>query len=169
MSAPEVTPPGTGVGAAQVAALLEAHAGLRRDLATIRQLLASSSRQGQSDVRQVVDGLQMAAHDWQVRAYCDRYCRIVEVHHGVEDQRLFPALRRLDPELRPLIDRLATDHQELARLLGELQAVLDGPEESVTTHSLDGLLTTLGDALEAHLAREEEGLIPAILVLDRWV
>lgn len=151
----------------QVQTLLWAHDNLRRDLAALGEALAVLTEEdGVEPVRALVDGLTMKQHAWRVRAFCDRYCRIVQMHHTIEDLDLFPSLRRLDPSLAPVLDELAEDHHTLAGLLDDLDAALSSaaaaPRETAARQRTQDAIALLSQHLDAHLRREEVVIIPAL-------
>ncbi|MFC4947257.1 nitroreductase/quinone reductase family protein [Pseudonocardia sp. GCM10023141] len=130
------TTPGRGL------ALL--HDAFRRELALIRAEVAASG----------------AGLGTQLRVNCLTLCQGLSNHHGGEDIAMFPALARSCPELAPTIDRLSGEHERIAALLAQLQAVLDAPAADPTR--LLAEVDRLVDALEAHLTYEEEQLIPVL-------
>ena len=52
---------------------------------------------------------------------CGRQCQLLEMHHTIEDQSLFPRLRR-NEGLRPVLDRLSAEHVTIHALSERLQA-----------------------------------------------
>src|SRR5687768_8278324 len=86
--------------------LLWIHAMIRRDLEMVRDL-AQRVRDGAAPaaVTEAIRGLQTEGPLWKLRVNCLYYCRVVHAHHSVEDIHLFPALRRDDPALAPVVDR----------------------------------------------------------------
>ena len=84
-------------------------------------------------------------------AFFDRH--LVE-HFAIEEELLFPALRRLgiSPEVEAgLIDRLEGEHRELEALRSRIASAGDEA-------ALCGALTAFADLLESHVRREERGL-----------
>ena len=53
---------------------------------------------------------------------CLHYCRFVHGHHHLEDVALFPALRRADPDIVPVVDRLEGEHRVVSEQLDEVEA-----------------------------------------------
>jgi hemerythrin superfamily protein len=66
----------------------------------------------------------MRQNDWTLGAYCESYCRIVTTHHTLEDQSVFPHLRRSDPRLAPVIDRLEEEHRAIHEVLERVDRAL---------------------------------------------
>ncbi len=104
--------------------------------------------------------MTMRQNKWTLGTYCEAYCRIVTAHHSLEDQGMFPGLRRADPRLNPVIDRLEQGHHVIQdvlegvdRALVAFVAAADGKPE------LRAAVDALSDALLSHLAYEERELI----------
>jgi hemerythrin-like domain-containing protein len=94
---------------------------------------------------------------------CLHYCRFVHGHHRLEDVALFPALRRADPDLGPVVDRLEGDHRRVAEQLDELEAAVAGDDRDRVVLALDELAAHL----LAHLELEEESIGPALRRMDK--
>ena len=75
--------------------LLADHEHLRRELAEIREA-AQAVAAGALDpaARSLITALTIRQNYWMLGAFCAQYCRVVALHHTIEDQRLFPDLRR---------------------------------------------------------------------------
>ncbi|MEV1003137.1 nitroreductase/quinone reductase family protein [Nonomuraea sp. NPDC050202] len=125
-------------------ALISMHDNFRRELALIRREVAAS-------------GPRLAA---QLRVNCLTMCQGLHVHHSREDEYMFPALEDRYPELAPVMARLRDEHAVVARLLGELQALLRA--EDVEPAELLAEVERLTRELEAHLDYEEEQLVPLL-------
>ena len=109
------------------------HEMIRRDLAHVT-LLAEDAAGGAApeEIRERVAALKSSSILWQLKLGCLRHCRFVEAHHGLEDRAIFPVIRRVDPELDPVVDKLESDHRAVAEHVHELEAAaaaLDGTEE----------------------------------------
>jgi hemerythrin-like domain-containing protein len=89
------------------------------------------------------------------------YCRVVTQHHTLEDRTVFPHLRRSDPELVPVLDRLAAEHETIADLLERVDGAL--VELVAADHDgIEGVKTSvdlLADTLLSHFAYEEHELV----------
>ena len=42
--------------------------------------------------------MTLRQNDWTLGTYCQTYCRVVTMHHSIEDQAMYPRLR---PPTRP--------------------------------------------------------------------
>jgi iron-sulfur cluster repair protein YtfE (RIC family) len=162
------TPPGEHL----VSELKWVHTHLRRDLRTIRNL-AAQVRSGAraAVVAEAVRTLQVQSPLWQLRVNCLRYCQLVLGHHGGEDVLLFPALRKADRAMGPVVDRLESDHRRISDLLDEVAALaelLGSNAGAETRERLVAALESLGPQLLEHLAFEEEAISPTLRQWARW-
>ena len=110
--------------------------------------------------RSAINEMTMRQNNWTVGAYCAAYCRMLTTHHSLEDQSMFPRLRRGDPRLAPVIDRLACEHTVIHDVLENLdRALVDfvGPQHS--ERGLRQAIDTLTDTLLSHLSYEERELV----------
>jgi hemerythrin-like domain-containing protein len=98
-----------------------------------------------------------------VGTYCESYCRVVTMHHTLEDQAMFPRLRRGDPRLAPVVDRLEEEHRAIHDVLEQvdraLVAFVATPDGAGELRAAVDLLT---DTLLSHLAYEERELVEPI-------
>ncbi|MEU7644509.1 nitroreductase/quinone reductase family protein [Streptomyces huasconensis] len=100
----------------------------------------------------------------QIRQHCLAFCDALEFHHTSEDAHLFPTMAGYHPELRETFDRLAAEHRTVARIQGELAALLADvggadPEPFRTQ------LARMSHELIRHLDYEEEALLPVLAEL----
>ncbi|MFD8422232.1 nitroreductase/quinone reductase family protein [Streptomyces sp. NPDC059466] len=125
-------------------ALTAVHDGFRRELALIREEFMTS-------------GPSLGA---QLRVNCLALCQGLHQHHTGEDLGLFRALADSRPEHAPLLERLRDEHERIAALTGELRRVVGEkhPDPSLVLPEV----VRLTEELEAHLAYEEEQLIPIL-------
>lgn len=126
--------------------LVRVHTAFRRELKLIRREIAESGSSG--------PGLGA-----QLRINCLTFCQGLHYHHMGEDTGLFPMLAERFPELDPELTRLRAEHEKISALVDELRQVVAAGEGDLLAE-VDRLI----EALEAHLAYEEERLIP---FLDR--
>jgi iron-sulfur cluster repair protein YtfE (RIC family) len=86
---------------------------------------------------------------------------VVTNHHTLEDRSVFPHIRRHDPQLVPVLDRLEAEHETIAELLERVDQALVG----LVTPGGDGIvgvnaaIDLLTDALLSHFSYEERELI----------
>jgi len=142
--------------------LIDVHDHLRADLEQIRdlveQVVAGSIGVGQA--RSHINTMTMRQNNWALGTYRESYCRLVTTHHSLEDASLFPHIKRADPKLAPVVDRLEAEHRIIHDVLEgvdkALVALVDG------SGSIDGLrvaVDLLDDTLLSHLSYEERELV----------
>jgi hypothetical protein len=169
---PEDARPANARGEALVRELQWVHGMIRRDLATIRQL-ADQVTAGQPASR-VRAGLKLLAASgplWQLKINCLHYCRFVHSHHHAESIMLFPELRRVNPALGPVVDKLEADHASVSDLLDEVDAAardLDEQEDPAGRERLTRALQNLSTDLLAHLQYEEEHISDTLRTMASW-
>lgn len=124
--------------------LIAVHDAFRRELAMVRDEIARS-------------GPGLGA---QLRINCLTVCQGLAYHHTMEDTGMFPALAEARPELADVIARLSEEHTRVETLLEQLRSQLDGtaPDPAAVQSEVERLTTEL----EAHLAYEEEQLVPIL-------
>ncbi|GAA1797399.1 nitroreductase/quinone reductase family protein [Actinomadura chokoriensis] len=94
----------------------------------------------------------------QLRINCLTLCQGLGNHHMGEDLQMFPLVERRHPELAPVLARLRDEHETVKHLLDELRRVLGTGDPASLLTEVDRLTA----ALEAHLDREEEQLVPVL-------
>jgi iron-sulfur cluster repair protein YtfE (RIC family) len=155
----------TAAGRAQQQLLRSVHAHLRDELAQIRDVVAQVV-DGDTDVeaaRHLINHLTVRQNYWTLGSFCAAYCRLVAIHHTIEDQTMFPGLAAREPSLAPVIARLSHEHETI----GDVLTALDEALVAMVTGD-EGLMQVQARAeqlaieLLAHLAYEEEQLLPAI-------
>ncbi|MFD6529535.1 LLM class flavin-dependent oxidoreductase [Streptomyces sp. NPDC060184] len=163
-SAPPAGPEGRYAAGGPEAArnLVAAHDRLRADLDRLRQAVheVRDEAKDTGEVRSAVQRLTVRQNVGNIGAFCASYCRVTTLHHTREDQDLFPHLRRADPRLGPVLDRLAEEHHAV-------QGVIDRLDRELVAHAggrtdgkeLEAVVDLLTDALLSHLAYEEAELI----------
>jgi deazaflavin-dependent oxidoreductase (nitroreductase family) len=135
---PDVAAPTPG------AALRLVHDGFRRELALIRAEVARS-------------GAVVGA---QLRINCLAVCGGLRNHHRGEDAAVLPGVARWRPDLDDAVERLREEHERIAALLAELEAVRAA--DDLTPAALLAEVDRLVEELEAHLRYEEEQLVPVL-------
>ena len=172
MTARTEAPSPTPRGEAMVTELKWVHSMIRRDLATVREL-ATDVHDGRpaAEVTARLRSLATRGPLWQLRINCLQYCHFVHSHHHLESMLLFPALRRANPGLGPVVDKLEADHQRVSALLDEVEAAagnLAGAESAETRQRLTAALEALSTDLLAHLAYEEENVADTMRTMNGW-
>ena len=148
--------------------LVEVHDGLRGELARLRDIVEQvvAGEEQAHRARNAINELTMRQNNWALGAYCQQYCRFVTGHHGLEDRSIFPHLRRSEPALTPVLDRLEQEHLVIHDVLEQLDDALVSLVSGTSgTAELQGVVDRLSQTLLEHLAFEEDELVPA---LDRY-
>jgi Hemerythrin HHE cation binding domain len=159
-------------GEALVTELRWVHDMIRRDLGTVRAMAVDVAAGAPADeVRAGLRSLAAAGPLWQLKISCLHYCRFVHSHHHAESLALFPALRRVNPALNPVVDKLEADHASVSVVLDDVEAAADalgGPEDRDGRARLTGALQNLSADLLAHLQYEEENISDTLRNWSRW-
>jgi hemerythrin-like domain-containing protein len=162
------------LGRARAAAqhLVDIHDALRAELEQVRSVLGqvATGHLSVGAARSTINTMAMRQNNWTLGAFCQSYCRIVTGHHTLEDRSVFPHLRRHEPALGPVLDRLHEEHEVIADVLDRLDQALVGLVEtdgygtagSAVLDELREHVDQLTDTLLSHLAYEERELVPAL-------
>ena len=148
---------------------VDVHDHLRSELTQVRDVVDQVRRGTLSAgaARSVVNTMAMRQNNWTLGAYCESYCRVVTGHHTLEDRSIFVHLRRAEPDLTPVLDRLEQEHLVIADVLEQVDDALVGLVGADTygragQEALDEIqrsLDLLTDTLLSHLAYEERELL----------
>jgi hemerythrin-like domain-containing protein len=153
------------VGRASQEMLLAIHQHLRQELARLQDVIMEV-REGRStaaEARSYLNTMTMRQNYWTLGAYCAAYCRVVSMHHAIEDQQLFRDLEDADTSLGSVLAHLKREHEGIAEVLGEVDAALVamvGDEQGLD--ETQSAVDHLSEALLAHLKYEEEQLLEPI-------
>jgi len=110
--------------------------------------------------RTAINELTMRQNNWTLGAYCQQYCRFLTGHHGLEDSSIFPHLRRSEPALGKVLDRLQQEHVVIHDVLEQLDDALVGLVSGASgTTELQRVVDRLAGELLEHLAYEEQELV----------
>jgi alkanesulfonate monooxygenase SsuD/methylene tetrahydromethanopterin reductase-like flavin-dependent oxidoreductase (luciferase family) len=153
------------VGEAGQQTLLAIHQHLRQELARLREVIdeVRAGRSSAVEARSYLNTMTMRQNYWTLGAFCAAYCRVVSVHHAIEDQSLFPDLEARDESLGPVLERLRREHEGIAGVLAEVDAALVAMvEDELRLDGAQDAVAHLSDALLAHLKYEEEQLLEPI-------
>jgi hypothetical protein len=159
-------------GEALVNELFWVHDKIRHDLDVVRDLSISVLAGLPADAVQAEIGrLQTNSPLWRLRVNCLYYCRFVHMHHNIEDALLFPELRRTNPALGPVVDRLEADHRLVSDYLDEIEAAVRAIGKEDTPQGRQRIVDTLDgltDHLLAHLEFEEIEISPTLRQWTDW-
>lgn len=149
--------------------LVDVHDGLRAELERVRGLVAevTAGTMDPGTARSHLNTMTMRQNNWTLGAYCEAYCRVVATHHTLEDQGVFPHLRRSDARLAPVLDRLEEEHHAIHEVLeGVDRALVAHVTESDGIKSLNAAMDLLTDTLLSHLSYEERELVEPLARLS---
>jgi hemerythrin-like domain-containing protein len=156
---------GTPSGRAAAQMLVSVHAHLRSELEQIRDVVAevAAGHSSAALARSVINQMSMRQNYWSLGAFCATYCRLLTIHHAIEDSNLFVDLRSRDESLGPVIERLSEEHEVVAAVLTSLDAALVAMVEN--PENLSGVqdqVDRLTEVLLSHLDYEEAELLGPI-------
>jgi len=166
--------PVTPQGEAMFAELQWIHSVIRSDLEVVREMAADAAAgEPASAIQARLRTLAAASPLWQLRINCLHYCRFVHAHHHAESVLLFPELRRSNPALNPVVDKLQADHEHVSVLLDDTEAAARelGADDGDTPAGRGRLVAALGQLstdLLAHLAYEEESIAGTLRTWTSW-
>jgi hypothetical protein len=152
--------------------LLQIHTMLRRDLLTVSRL-ARAARDGLDPATIVTEirALETNSPLWQLRFGCWNYCRFVHGHHSLEDMALFPMVRKHDPTLNSVVDKLEYDHLAVHHITERIVETADrvpGDPSGIARFELVRHLADLETHLLEHLELEENTLQPLLSSWTTW-
>ena len=148
--------------------LIEVHNALRAELDQIFDLIdqVAAGTMNAATARSHLNEMTMRQNNWTLGTYCESYCRVVTMHHTLEDQSLFPQLRRRDPRLTPVIERLQAEHRVIHDVLDgvdrALVAFVSTDDRDAALSGLRAATDLLSDSLRSHLSYEERELVEPI-------
>jgi hypothetical protein len=161
--------PADVAGSVGAQTLVAVHEHLRQELDQLREIMrqVATGRAGADRARSHLHQMTMRQNYWTFGAFCAAYCRVVTVHHAIEDAHLFRDLRRGDPSLGPVLDHLSNEHEAIAGLITEVDAALVAMiEDETRLEDANRAVDRLADALLPHLQVEEDQLLDPIARLD---
>lgn len=142
--------------------LVEVHDHLRAELAQVRDLLdqVRAGMTGVGAARAALHEMALRQNNWTLGAYCASYCTLITGHHGLEDTAVFPHLRRADPTLAPVLDRLSAEHVAIHEIVENVdRALVNLVAKPGDLTELQDTVDALEEALLAHLSYEESQLV----------
>jgi hemerythrin-like domain-containing protein len=156
---------GTPSGRAAAQMLVNVHAHLRSELEQIRDVVAEVAV-GQSNpalARSLINRMSMRQNYWSLGAFCATYCRVLTMHHAIEDASLFTDLRSRDESLGPIVERLSEEHEVVAAVITRLdEALVAMVEDPEKLRAVQSEVERLADVLLSHLDYEESELLGPI-------
>jgi hypothetical protein len=163
--------------------LVAIHDHLRTELTQIERAVheVADGAMTPGEARTLINATTMRQNWWALGAFCASYCRLVTMHHSVEDAYLFPTLSVAEPSLQAVLDRLEAEHVVIAGVLDSFDRALvdlvrrsgdalpsdaepgdaapgDAGNGDAEMSRIATLATQLSDLLRSHLAYEEDEL-----------
>lgn len=147
--------------------LKEVHNHLRDNMVALGRLIERAAAGGVSAAEVTADAsaLAMVSNYRRFGNLCGQHCQIVNVHHSIEDEAIFPAIAAQGPAFKAIADRLRAEHvvvhELLVRLIDALGALAAEPgktrfDETVTFYR------ALERVLLSHLGYEEDAIGDAL-------
>jgi iron-sulfur cluster repair protein YtfE (RIC family) len=148
------------------------HQMLRGDLTVCRELAGKVAAGAPAvDIAEQIADLQTRSPIWTLQVNCLYHCRVVHAHHGLEDADMFPALRRSNPQLATVVDKLEADHRAISELLDDVEEAARQLDDATVNPARGRLVTALAQLeqdLLAHLAFEEESIASTMRRWEQW-
>ncbi|MGW6500425.1 LLM class flavin-dependent oxidoreductase [Nonomuraea angiospora] len=142
--------------------LIDVHDHLRAELTQLRDLIdqVASGVIDAGTARSHINTMTMRQNNWTLGAYCESYCRLVTMHHTAEDTMVFPHLRRAEPALTPVLDRLQEEHHAIHKIIERVdRALVSFVGDPDGLGHLRETVDLLTDSLLSHLSYEERELV----------
>ncbi len=142
--------------------LVQIHDHLRGEVSEIVRLATevAENRLDAAAARSAINRMTLRQNYWTLGAFCAQYCRVVTVHHTIEDRHMFPALRREDEALSAVLTRLGEEHEIIAEVIDRFDRSLVGLiADSSRVEEVRRLAAELHDGLLSHFAYEERELL----------
>jgi alkanesulfonate monooxygenase SsuD/methylene tetrahydromethanopterin reductase-like flavin-dependent oxidoreductase (luciferase family) len=152
--------------------LVDVHDHLRSELVQLRDLVeqVAAGALDAGAARSHIATMTLRQNNWTLGTYCESYCRVVTTHHTIEDRSMFPELRRADPALAPVIDRLEAEHHVIhdvvERVDRALVTLVTEPDGSAGIEAVRAAVDLLTDSLLSHLSYEERELVEPLARLQ---
>jgi hemerythrin-like domain-containing protein len=154
--------PPTPTGQISRQTLVQIHDHLRGELAEIVRLAeeVAENRLGAEAARSQINRMTLRQNYWTFGAFCAQYCRVVTIHHTIEDRVMFPALRREDEALSAVLARLREEHEIIAEVIDRFdRALVALITDSAGVQEVRKLAADLREGLLSHFAYEEQELL----------
>ena len=155
--------------------LVAIHDHLRAELRQIQQAVrdVASGELNAAAARSLINRLSLRQNRWTLGSFCAQYCRVVTMHHTIEDTHMFPALAAAAPQVEPVLRRLGEEHEVIAELLDRFDRALvrlvdgsHGEPSAAGPAEIGRLAAALSDLLLSHLSYEEGELAEALGLLS---
>ena len=147
--------------------LKQVHNHLRDNMGTLGRLIERAAAGGASaaDVTAEASGLAMVSNYRLFGNLCGQHCQIVNVHHSIEDEAIFPAIAAQGAAFKAIADRLRAEHvvvhELLVRLIDALGALASQPSPARFDDTV-AIYRALERVLLSHLGYEEDAIGDAL-------
>ncbi|MDB5539392.1 MAG: hypothetical protein JWQ89_1119 [Devosia sp.] len=147
------------------------HDHLRENMQALGRLIerAAAGETTAAAVTGEAAGLAMVANYRRFGNLCGQHCQIVNVHHSIEDQAIFPAIAAQGEAFKKIADRLRAEHvvvhELLVRLIDALGDLAEAPGPERFAETLE-LYRALERVLLSHLGYEEAAIGDALGYFD---
>lgn len=140
----------------------------RDELSAVTALLVEirAARADPATLAPTIDGLDMTRNLALFGNVCGRECALLQNHHDIEEQWMFPALaERAEPALQAVIDRLIAEHQVIHVLIDDLRKAASALATVQSPQAFDACadaFNALARAIHSHFGYEETELEGAL-------
>ncbi|WP_029040669.1 hemerythrin domain-containing protein [Cucumibacter marinus] len=143
------------------------HNHFRENMQVLRGLIDAAAQGAitPEELRERASDLHFIENSRRFGNLCGQHCQIIEMHHGIEDQAIFPVLSQKAEAFRKVTQRLVDEHVVvhalLERLIESLVALIrhQGPEEFAAAREV---YDALEKVLLSHFGYEEESIGDAL-------
>jgi hypothetical protein len=147
------------------------HDHFRGNMNVLREMIgkAEAGSITPEQLQDAADALPIMDNYRQFGALCGQHCQIIEMHHSIEDQAIFPRLSAKSAAFKSVVDRLIAEHEIvhalLVRLVGELQELVTNPSAERFTSARE-VYEALEKLLLSHFGYEETEIGDALGVYE---
>jgi hypothetical protein len=128
-----------------------------------------AGEQNAAKLLDAISSMQMTANYRLFGNLCGRECQMLTLHHTIEDQHMFPALRHASGTLKEVVDRLSREHLIIHQLLEAMEVAavnaISKPD-SETFSALKMAFLALERFVRSHFGYEQEELEEALGYYD---
>lgn len=147
--------------------LKEVHNHLRENMLTLGRLIerAASGCVSAAEVTAEASALAMVGNYRRFGNLCGQHCQIVNLHHSIEDEALFPGIAAQGLAFKAIADRLRAEHVVVHELLVRLITALGTLANHPGPEHFDDAVTiyrALERVLLSHLGYEEDAIGDAL-------
>jgi Hemerythrin HHE cation binding domain len=114
--------PVSAAGRAGQQTLLAIHQHLRQELLKLVDVMTqvAEGQTSAAEARSYLNLMTMRQNYWTLGAFCAAYCRVLSVHHAIEDQHMFAGVVAADRSPAPVLAHLQDEENQLREPIGRL-------------------------------------------------